>query len=107
MADQLSHKELQELAKELNITTPILAHRVVGDRVEVHLLGGREVIYDPSISAVAIPELLSDLTLKELRLIAQDLGVSGYSKMTKAALVKALSNFDADTLSYTFVKLNF
>lgn len=106
MANELSPQELQAIAKELNIKTPIFSYRVVGDRVELHLLGGRQVTYDPAL-AVDIPSLLSDLTVKELRLIAQDLDVSGNSKMIKAALVKALSDLNANDVADSFVKLNF
>jgi hypothetical protein len=118
MTKQLSHEELQALAKDLDINTPIMSHRVVGDRIELHLLGGFEyTVFDmlapeklaPEKSgarAIDIPSLLADLSVKELRLIAKDLGISGYSKMKKAALVKALSSLDADLVSDTIVKLN-
>ena len=107
MAKDLTSQQLQAIAKELDIKTPIVSYRVVGDRVELHLLGGQRVIYDPAITAVEISSLLSDLTVKELRLIAQDLDVSGNSKMTKAALVKALSDLNANDVADSFVKLNF
>ena len=106
MAQDLTPQQLQAIAKELNIKTPIFSYRVVGDRVELHLLGGRQVTYDPAL-AVDLPSLLSDLTVKELRLLAKDLGIAGISRMTKAALISALSGLDANNVADSFVKLNF
>lgn len=98
MTEQLSHEELQELAKELKINTPIMSHRVVGDRIELFLLGGHQVVSQPK-QAVDIPSLLADLSVTQLRQIAKDLGVTGYSKMKKEALLHALSELPAHSVA--------
>lgn len=88
---QLDTQQIQQLAQESDITTPIQAARVVGDRVELHLLGGT-IAQVPNPWAVEVPigPDLTDLSTKELRQLAKEQAISGYSKMTKPELIQAL-----------------
>ena len=49
---QLKPEELQAAAKQLGVNNPIMAHKVVGNRVELHLLGGA-VVKGPTPTASA------------------------------------------------------
>lgn len=106
MPKDLTPEELQAIAKELSINTPIMSYRVVGDRVEIHLLGGRQLIYNRSMT-VDIPSLLAVLTVKELRQLAKDLEVPGFSRKNKKALIKALSELDPNQVEYALALLNY
>jgi hypothetical protein len=41
--------DLKKLAKELDIDVPIMAARVVGDRVELHLYGGQVRVWQEKV----------------------------------------------------------
>ena len=91
---ELSSLEIQDLAEQLDISSPIMSYRVVGERVELHLLGG----------GVAIGRLgeggidLDDLTVSQLKAIAQAVKIPGAKRLRKAELLAALSTVDHNTL---------
>lgn len=80
-------EDLKKIAKEMGIDKPILATKVVGNRLELYLYGGDVVQY--SLDAPAIN--WKSLTVDQLKEIAQEAGIEGYSKMKKAELIEALS----------------
>lgn len=92
---ELSSLEIQDLAEKLDITSPIMSYRVVGERVELHLLGG----------GVAIGRLgegvinLDDLSVRDLRKVAQAVKIPNAKRLRKAELLAALSIIDHNTLS--------
>ena len=84
----MNEKDLIKKAiKELGIDKPIMNHRVVGDRPELHLLGG-----DTKTFAIAEePDTPIFLMSKaELAAEAKSRGIKVTSKMTKADIIKAL-----------------
>ena len=80
-------KSLKEMVQELGIDKPVMATRVVGNRVELYLYGGEVLNYPPTVPALD----LDDLSLKELRALAKEAGIAGYSKMKRDDLIAALS----------------
>lgn len=99
---ELSSLEIQDLAEKLDITSPIMSYRVVGERVELHLLGG----------GVAIGRLgegvidLDDLSVRDLRKVAQAVKIPNAKRLRKAELLAALSIIDHKTLSSALEEVN-
>lgn len=85
MAGELTPKELQDIARLARIDSPIQAHRVVGNRLELTLLGGvkREIALHNKVN-------LEELSLKELQSIAFDMEIPNRSGKTKAQLIKLI-----------------
>lgn len=85
MAGELTAKDLQDIARLAKIDSPIQAYRVVGNRVELTLLGGvkREIPLQIKVS-------LEDMSLKELRSIAFDMNIPDRSGRTKSQLIKLI-----------------
>ena len=75
--------KIKRAAKILEVDKPIMSYRVVGDRVELRLLGGSVAILDPHPS-------YRDMRVSELKQIARRLKVPGRSKMNREQLVQAL-----------------
>ena len=92
---ELNSLEIQDLAERLDITSPIMSYRVVGERVELHLLGGGVAIGRLGEGGVD----LDTLSVKELRKIAQAVKIPGAKRLRKAELLAALSTVDHNTLS--------
>ena len=72
----LSREELKVIAQKLGINQPILAHKVVGSRVELRLLGGSTAVYTKE-DAVDILQLLANLSVKELKTLASLFNIQG------------------------------
>jgi len=100
---ELSSLEIQDLAEQLDISSPIMSYRVVGERVELHLLGGGVAIgrLGEKLNDVqpAIYIYLDDLSVRDLRKIAQAVKIPGAKRLRKAELLAALSTVDHNTLS--------
>ena len=82
---------LGEAIEALGVNRPILAYKVVGDRIQLWVLGN-----DQPLEYVAGEELqeqplqLESLTKPQLLEQAADLDIAGRSRMTKAQLIQAL-----------------
>lgn len=98
----LTPAEVQELAAQAGINRPITAVRVVGNRVELHQLGGTVTSFNRS-DHTTIPsshtgspqgdtsaDPLAGLTVAQLHYIAQELNLTGYHKLKKVELRKLL-----------------
>ncbi|MGD2079029.1 MAG: Rho termination factor N-terminal domain-containing protein [Chloroflexota bacterium] len=91
----LSPQELKAIMQSEGINNPVLATRVVGGRIELHLLGGAVILApSPQQNEDANDQLpspkLSSLTVDQLQQVAADLGMSGYSRLRKQQLIDAL-----------------
>lgn len=73
--------------KELGIDKPIMSHRVVGERLELHLYGGDTLTYGV---AKAPEQPLFLMSKKELIAEAKRLGVTATAKMTKSQILAAI-----------------
>ena len=93
----MTHPELLGKAiKALGVNRPVLAYKVVGDRIQLWVLGDNKPLeYVASEELQEQPLYLSGMSKKELLEQAADLDISGRSKMTKAQLVKALTEAQA------------
>lgn len=98
---ELNSLEIQDLAERLDITSPIMSYRVVGERVELHLLGGGVAIgrLGEKLNDVQPAIDLDDLSVRDLRKIAQAIKIPGAKRLRKAELLAALSIVDHNTLS--------
>ena len=89
-SNQLTPERLKQLAMEIPITNPIMSHRVVGDRVELHLLGGMVV----TASLTSLDDLMQ-MDRDRLYELAQKYNVRGRSKMNvdqlRAAVAEAIA----------------
>lgn len=86
MQNELTDLQLRHIIDTAEIDTPIVAHRIVGSRVELTLLGGTIVQADNPFAA---PDL-SQLKVKELKQIAKQLQIPGHSKMNQDQLIAAI-----------------
>jgi hypothetical protein len=104
MAHQIPPDELKKLAQEEGINKPILSARVVGGRVELHLLGGEVVPLSHPVSPAThnVQQVtneppttrttsLDTLTAAELRQMCADLDLIGYSRLRKQELIDLLT----------------
>jgi hypothetical protein len=97
-------ESVRQAAAELGVDKPIMSYKVIGDRIELHLLGG-SVVKSPArpvpnaVSGtdpdLAVPpyqrrDVLSHLSTKELRRRASEVNIRGRSKMSRAQLIEAL-----------------
>jgi len=83
---------VKQAVKELGVDKPIMSYRVVGDRVELHLLGG-SIVRWPAIDDPEDPLSDSGLdfwTLKEIKNLASIHKIPGRSKMNRDQLIEAL-----------------
>lgn len=102
MDEQEKQKLIKAAIKELGIDKPIMSHRVVGNRIELHLYGGDTVIYAASSTPLPVTAAtratthgpdeidLTSLTRAELISMAKQEEIPGRSKMNKTQLIKAL-----------------
>ena len=87
---QLTAQELQSAAKQLDVKTPIMSHKVVGNRVELHLLGGAVVQGQvKDLGAAETPDLDS-LGYRELYELAKTHNIKHRSNMNAEELREAL-----------------
>lgn len=125
---KLTTREIQELARKAGVDKPVMSVRVVGDRIELRLLGG-EVVPVPQVHshaplhpgstpttgqhATAVQlfsphEVFADMTVARLKRVAAYLEMSGYSRLTKAKLIAALvEQFDNDRLQEAVINSAF
>lgn len=100
----LSNEDIQKLAKKAGVNQPVMSVKVVGDRVELHLLGGMVVPlqHGPAhtqANSGKVQHILEPLTVPQLKKLAEEAGLTGYSKANKAALIVLLSkHFTAEEL---------
>jgi hypothetical protein len=100
---ELSELQIRDVIERAEVTTPVLAYKVLGNRVELHLLGGpvayveADWLLEPEALAEnvveAAGELLDDLeamTYEALYNLAQKLNVRGRSTMVEGELVAAI-----------------
>jgi hypothetical protein len=97
--NKLTKVQLKQIVQELEINQPVMSYRVVGSRVELHLLGGATAVYDPTANEMPDPTgTLTRMTLKRLHILAAAVLLPNQSKMNKAQLIKTLSKHDRPTL---------
>jgi len=108
---ELTPAQIQNIAEELEVGSPIMAYRVVGDRVELHLVGGGIATYDQAGEVSTQPidveasnpdlelfiELVAGLNVNQLRKAAGMLGIPGANRMKKQLLIEALSKIALET----------
>ena len=89
MPEILSPDQLKYILKSLKINSPVMAYRVVGNRVELQLLGGSTaeffMVDDPA---------LHEMSLSYLRTLAAAFDIPGRDKMSKKSLLVALQEQD-------------
>jgi hypothetical protein len=94
---ELTNLQIQDLAERLEVSSPIMSYRVVGERVELHLLGGGVAIGSLGVPSAVV---LEELSVKELRLIAAAVAqaglgqIPGAKKLRKSELLAALATID-------------
>ena len=116
----LTEEELQKMIQHAGVDQPVMSVRVVGDRVELCLLGGAVVPVPPFTPAPKPPtsdntatmaqtsigasasdaeakqyprklEILEQLTVRQLKSLAAEAGLQRYRRANKAALIVMLS----------------
>jgi len=75
-------------AEALGVDKPIMSYRVVGGRIEMHLLGG-SVVYYPLYHS---DPFYRDMGLAELKGLARRHKIRGRSKMNRIQLIEALED---------------
>jgi hypothetical protein len=95
MSSQLENMDLQVLIQqavdELGIDQPIMATKVVGGEIRIHMLGGRQVAYPiPDLEEEPRSENLGAMTKDELYDLASTANIKGRSNMSKVQLIQAL-----------------
>jgi hypothetical protein len=94
MAEIDDHTALiKQAVDELGVDKPIMSYRVVGNRVELYLLGGDVAVWPGRSGRIYDFEQLS---LKELRRTARMYNIRGRSKMSRAQLIEALEALSTD-----------
>jgi hypothetical protein len=83
---QIPRDQLKLVAQKLGINQPIGSAKVVGDRIEIRLMGGGVLFWPPDAPSVN----LAALTVSKLKQLAEDQGIAVTSKMKKADLIAAL-----------------
>ncbi|MFZ0547823.1 MAG: Rho termination factor N-terminal domain-containing protein [Candidatus Promineifilaceae bacterium] len=95
----LTDVQLQDVIERAEVTTPVLAYKVSGNRVELHLLGGpiayveADWLIDSDEAVEKAAELFDDLeslTQDALYKLAQALNIRGRSSMAQPELVAAI-----------------
>jgi hypothetical protein len=107
--DALTHQQIQDIAQREGVNNPIMSARVVGNRVELHLLGG--AIHATELERVPIPttgsdstvvsssvpptprQYLSSLTVSQLKQLAAILNLNIPSKVKKGQLVELMAPY--------------
>lgn len=100
---ELTELQIQDVVERAAVTTPVLAYKVAGNRVELHLLGGpvayveADWLVEPDQLADNVVEAagelldeLEEMTYDALYKLAQKLNVRGRSKMDSPELVEAI-----------------
>lgn len=82
---------VKQAAVELGVDKPIMSYKVVGNRVELHLLGGSVAVWTRrSPGPYRRRAVLSRLSTKELRRQARLHEIRGRSKMSRSQLIDAI-----------------
>ncbi len=108
---KLETRDIQKLAKKAGVNKPVMSVRVVGGRVELHLLGGDVVSLDNNASdndrpilptaqattgqestSLTPPNPLKDLTKSQLQHVASQLKLIGYTRLNKQELIDLLND---------------
>jgi hypothetical protein len=100
---ELTEIQLQDVIERAEVTTPVLAYKVTGSRVELHLLGGpvayieadwllepEELAENVIDAAAELLDDLEDMTYEALYKLAQKLKVHGRSTMAEQELRTAI-----------------
>lgn len=93
---ELTPFQLQDVIERAEVSTPVLAYKVIGSRVELHLLGGpvayveADWLVEPEVVLEEILDELETMTYDTLYKLAQRLKVRGRSTMDSPDLVKAI-----------------
>lgn len=87
-----NEEQIKKAVSELGINVPVMASRMVGNRLELYLYGGSIVTWEPGNSSQHTMDkmYLGTLTIKELQQIAKDAGLTGYSGLKKRELVNRI-----------------
>ena len=101
----LTRDQIKTIAEELEINQPIMSYRVVGDRVELRLLGGSTAVYEEA-GAGDVAVDLSKMGIKQLRFLATKFMVPKRSKMSKMQLIEALSEHDQSAIATAIATYN-
>jgi len=90
-------KLIKAAIKAHNVNVPIMKTRLVGNRLEMYLYGGRMITYeqDTPINDKMQPDdspiALKEMSLTALRKLAKEKGIKGYSSMKKSVLIELLA----------------
>ena len=79
--------KIKDAVRELKIDKPIMSYKVVGSRVELHLLGG-------SVEVLDSRPFYRDMSLPELKRLARRHKIPGRSKMNRQQLIESLEAID-------------
>ncbi len=93
MPEKLSPDQLKSIIKALKINQPVMSYRVVGNRVELRMLGGSTAEF----INVENPTL-DEMSLSYLRTLAASFDIPGRAKMSKKKLLEALNQQDPAAL---------
>lgn len=85
-------EDVQKAVSEIGINVPVMASRMVGNRLELYLYGGSIVSWEPGNPPQHTMDrmYLGTLTIMELQQIAKDAGLTGYSGLKKRELVNRI-----------------
>ena len=100
---ELTDLQLQDVIERAEVSTPVLAYKVIGQRIELHLLGGpvayveadwliepETVVEAAEAAAENLLDELESMTYETLYKLAQKLKVRGRSTMEEGALRVAI-----------------
>ena len=93
MPEKLTPDQLKSIVSTLKINQPVMSYRVVGNRVELRMLGGSTAVFHE----VEKPSL-DEMSLSYLRTLAASFVIPGRAKMSKKNLLEALLQQDPEAL---------
>jgi hypothetical protein len=93
MESQMANEDIKQAVKELGINVPVMATRMVGNRLELYLYGGRVVFWEPpnDYQATFDRVYLESLKVVELRSLAKQANIVDYNKLKKDQLIERLA----------------
>jgi hypothetical protein len=108
MTQTLTPRQLQALAARLGADAPVMAWRITGRRVELHLLGG--AVAEGDLAELLPNEIAGDdrprpanyafMTVRQLRDLAAGRGLRNLGGLRKRDLVRALKKLDQEEAPY-------